>query len=114
MKNYVFGIDVGGTTVKCGLFTADGTVLDKWEIKTNKENGGASILGDIAAAINEKLAEKNIEKDAVLGVGIGVPGPVKSDGTDLSVLTSAGVCLMSMKKCVSWLVFRWQPATMRM
>ena len=83
MKNYVFGIDVGGTTVKCGLFTADGTVLDKWEIKTNKENGGASILGDIAAAINEKLAEKNIEKDAVLGVGIGVPGPVKSDGTVL-------------------------------
>ena len=83
MKNYVFGIDVGGTTVKCGLFTADGTVLDKWEIKTNKENGGASILGDIAAAINEKLAERNIEKDAVLGVGIGVPGPVKSDGTVL-------------------------------
>ena len=83
MKHYVFGIDVGGTTVKCGLFTAAGTVLDKWEIPTNKENGGASILGDIATAINEKLAEKNIEKDAVLGVGIGVPGPVKSDGTVL-------------------------------
>ncbi len=83
MQNYVFGIDVGGTTVKCGLFTAEGTVLDKWEIRTNKENGGASILGDIADAINAKLSEKNIEKSAVLGVGIGVPGPVKGDGTVL-------------------------------
>ena len=38
MSNYVFGIDLGGTTVKCGLFTVEGVVLDKWEIKTNKEN----------------------------------------------------------------------------
>ena len=83
MENYVFGIDVGGTTVKCGLFTAEGTVLDKWEIRTNKENSGASILGDIANTINAKLAEKKIDKSAVLGVGIGVPGPVKGDGTVL-------------------------------
>jgi glucokinase len=83
MGNYVFGIDVGGTTVKCGLFTAEGIVLDKWEIRTNKENGGASILGDIAETITAKLAEKQIAKSAVLGVGIGVPGPVKGDGTVL-------------------------------
>ena len=84
MENYVFGIDVGGTTVKCGLFTAEGTVLDKWEIRTNKENGGASILGDIAAAIEAKLQDKKIDKAQVLGVGIGVPGPVKGDGTVLT------------------------------
>ena len=83
MENYVFGIDVGGTTVKCGLFTAEGTVVDKWEIKTNKENGGESILDDIAETITAKLKEKAIEKSAVLGVGIGVPGPVKGDGTVL-------------------------------
>ncbi len=83
MENYVFGIDVGGTTVKCGLFTAEGTVIDKWEIKTNKENGGESILGDIAETITAKLEEKKIEKSSVLGVGIGVPGPVKGDGTVL-------------------------------
>lgn len=83
MENYVFGIDVGGTTVKCGLFTAEGTLLDKWEIKTNKENSGAFILGDIADAIHKKLEEKKIEKSAVLGVGMGVPGPVKADGTVL-------------------------------
>ena len=84
MDKYVFGIDVGGTTVKCGLFTAEGVVLDKWEIRTNKENSGASILSDITNAINAKLAEKKIDKSDVLGVGIGVPGPVKGDGTVLS------------------------------
>ena len=34
MKKYCFGIDIGGTTVKCGLFNVDGEVLDKWETKT--------------------------------------------------------------------------------
>ena len=37
MKKYCFGIDIGGTTVKCGLFNVDGEVLDKWEIKTRTE-----------------------------------------------------------------------------
>ena len=34
MANYVFGIDVGGTSVKCGMFQTDGTLLEKWEIPT--------------------------------------------------------------------------------
>ena len=41
MANYVFGIDVGGTSVKCGLFQTDGTLLEKWEIPTRTENGGS-------------------------------------------------------------------------
>ena len=31
MKEYCFGIDVGGTTVKMGLFRVDGELLEKWE-----------------------------------------------------------------------------------
>ena len=31
MKSYCFGIDVGGTSVKCGLFNTDGTLLEKWD-----------------------------------------------------------------------------------
>ena len=80
MKKYCFGIDVGGTTVKCGLFTVAGEVLDKWEIKTSTEDNGAQILPDIAKAIEDKLAEKKIAKDEVEGVGIGVPGPVNENG----------------------------------
>lgn len=79
MKKYCFGIDVGGTTVKCGLFTTDGEVVDKWEVKTRTEDNGAQILPDIAASIKEKIAEKNIA-DEVEGIGIGLPGPVDDKG----------------------------------
>lgn len=80
MKKYCFGIDVGGTTVKCGLFTVDGEVLDKWEIKTVTEDNGSRILPDIAKTIADKMAEKEIAAEDVAGIGIGVPGPVTEDG----------------------------------
>lgn len=81
MAKYVFGVDIGGTTVKLGLFNIDGEVLDKWEITTRKEDGGAYILKDIAESVEAKMAEKNIDMSDVTGVGMGVPGPVKEDGT---------------------------------
>ena len=80
MKKYVFGVDVGGTTVKMGLFNVDGEVLDKWEIKTRTENGGEAILPDIAASALAKLEEKGIAKDEVAGMGIGIPGPINDEG----------------------------------
>ena len=80
---YCFGVDIGGTTVKLGLFTTEGNLLDKWEIVTNKENHGASILGDIATSIKEKMEEKAIKTEEISGIGIGVPGPVTEDGTVL-------------------------------
>ncbi len=78
--NYCFGVDVGGTTVKMGLFKFDGELLEKWEIVTRKENQGASVLPDIAYSIAEKLKEHNITKKEVLGIGVGVPAPVSDDG----------------------------------
>ena len=80
MGSYCFGIDVGGTTVKCGLFQTDGTQVDKWEIPTRTENKGENILPDVANAINLKLEEKKIDKADVEGVGIGIPGPINSKG----------------------------------
>lgn len=81
MKKYCFGVDVGGTTVKIGLLTTAGDLLDKWEIPTDKREDGGHILQDIADAIQKKLTEKNLSADEVEGVGIGVPGAVLPDGT---------------------------------
>ena len=81
MKPYAFGVDIGGTTVKLGLFTTGGVLVDKWEIPTVTENDGAAVLPDVAASIKAKLAEKNIAASEVEGIGIGVPGPVDSDYT---------------------------------
>ncbi len=80
MSKFVFGVDLGGTTVKLGFFNPEGEVLDKWEIPTRKEDGGKLILPDIAEAIKSKMAKEGISKEEVLGVGIGVPGPVDSEG----------------------------------
>ena len=83
MKKYVFGVDVGGTTVKLGLFDPEGEVKEKWEIPTRKEDNGDHIIADIAESIKEKMSANSIDRMDVVGVGIGVPGPVKEDGTVL-------------------------------
>ena len=80
MKKYGFGVDIGGTTIKVGFFEISGKLLDKWEIKTQTTNGGSNILSDIAKAIDNKLAQEAIRKEDVLGIGIGVPGPVLGNG----------------------------------
>lgn len=77
---YCFGVDIGGTTVKLGLFEETGEILDKWEIKTHTEEEGKAILPDIAQTILAKLEEKQIHKEDVLGAGVGVPAPVTEDG----------------------------------
>ena len=80
MGKWCFGIDLGGTTVKCALFQDNGTVVDKWEIVTRTENNGDAILPDIADTVLKKIAEKGIDKAEVVGLGIGVPGPVEESG----------------------------------
>ena len=81
MKPYAFGVDIGGTTVKLGLFSTEGIMLEKWEIPTRTENHGDLILPDVAESIRAKMAEKAILSDQVEGIGMGVPGPVGSDFT---------------------------------
>lgn len=81
MGGYAFGVDVGGTTVKLGLFDRAGCVLDKWEIPTDKRDGGVSILPDAAESLLRKMAERNIRLQDIEGVGVGVPGGVDEEGT---------------------------------
>lgn len=80
MTKYIYGIDIGGTTVKMGLFDEKGDMLEKWEIVTRKENNGENILPDIVKSIKEKNTEKSIDTDDILGIGMGVPGPITEDG----------------------------------
>ena len=83
MKKYGFGVDIGGTTCKIGLFETTGALVEKWEIPTRKENNGENILPDVAAAIAKKMVDREIPKGEIQGIGIGVPGPVTSEGVVL-------------------------------
>ena len=80
MRPYAFGVDIGGTTVKIGLFTTDGIMMEKWEIPTRTEQNGELVLPDVAASLRAKLEEKGIAREDVTGVGFGTPGPVTEDG----------------------------------
>ena len=81
MGKICFGIDIGGTTVKIGILSEEGQILDKWEIKTRKEDNGAHIVSDIAESLKKAVVEKGYSMDDVVGAGMGVPGPVMADGT---------------------------------
>lgn len=80
MSKIAFGVDLGGTTVKMGIFTEDGLLISDWEIPTRKENNGEKILGDIADSIKSKIISETMDVKDVIGVGIGVPGPVTPEG----------------------------------
>ena len=90
MKEYAFGIDLGGTTAKIGLFTTSGALLEKWEVATDTSNAGEHILENLAAAILGKMKEQSIQPEQVEGVGIGVPGPVLDSSTVPIVCANLG------------------------
>ena len=75
---YGFGVDIGGTTVKIAWFEETGKLLQQWEIPTVRENEGQQILPDVAASLDAFLKENGVEKAQIIGIGVGVPGPVNS------------------------------------
>ena len=77
---YGFGIDIGGTTVKLAFLDENGTMMDKWEIPTRTEEKGKLIMPDIAASIKDYMAKKNLTQEQIIGVGVGVPGPISDAG----------------------------------
>ena len=79
MEHYIFGIDLGGTTAKLGLFTEEGELTEKWEIPTRTEHRGEYILEDLEAALTQCRERKGIGTRQILGVGLGVPGAVLED-----------------------------------
>ncbi len=75
---YTFGVDVGGTAIKYGLF-GDG-LIEKWASPTRVDANGSQILPDIAAALAACQARHSITPGQIAGIGIGVPGPVDAAG----------------------------------
>ena len=80
MSKYAYGVDIGGTTVKIGVFEVDGILLDKWEIPTRREENGSLIIADIAASIHANMKERGYAAEDIVGVGAGAPGAVDESG----------------------------------
>lgn len=81
MEKYIFGVDIGGTTIKLGLFRPEGVLLEKWKVPTRTLEGGTYVLPDTVKSIKEAVKRHGITESQVEGIGIGVPGPVDENGT---------------------------------
>ncbi|MFQ9933117.1 MAG: ROK family glucokinase [Lachnospiraceae bacterium] len=76
----IFGVDVGGTTVKIGMFDKEDSLKYKCEIKTDTSDKGSFILRDICKKLQDILQENSLTPNDCDGIGIGLPGPVTNDG----------------------------------
>jgi len=83
MSQYVFGVDVGGMSIKLGLFQKNGELVEKFSIETDIGDEGRRILPAVAQGIFEKLGSRGLSINDVSGVGVGVPSPVTDDGVAL-------------------------------
>jgi len=66
----IIAVDIGGTDIKYGKFYRK-ELVKSFKTKTNKKNNGKYILSEVFEHINSLVGE-----DKLIGVGIGVPGPV--------------------------------------
>ena len=96
MSNFYAGVDVGATTVKIGTFSDKGELIEKWEIPTRKEEQGAHILQDIVDSLEAKREKC---QGNILGIGMGIPGPVTDDGV-VHRCTNFGWGVFSVKEKV--------------
>ena len=81
-KDKLIGIDLGGTTIKFAIMTATGDIQQKWSIQTNILDEGSHIVPDIIDSINYHLDLYQLDKERIIGVGMGTPGTVnEKDGT---------------------------------
>ena len=80
MEQVCVGVDIGGTSVKLGIFTLNGDLLKKWEIPTEPKNDPKALIEKIGKSIKETLKEARLTLTDCVGVGMGVPGPVMPNG----------------------------------
>ncbi len=77
---YGFGIDILGPTIKIGFFEETGKLLEQWTISCPETQDGAQILPTVAEELAQYKACHQLQDDDIIGVGVGIPGPVNSAG----------------------------------
>lgn len=81
---YLIGIDLGATSVDVVLCGVDLAVLGTRTAPTNVALGPGPVLAQISALIDDLLRQHHVPRQGVLGLGMGVPGPVEF-GTGLLI-----------------------------
>lgn len=86
-SKYIVGVDLGGTTINTGVVHYDGDrVLARHTAPTEAERGPKYVVDKIIGMVRESMRdaahEGEFDADAIIGVGIGSPGPLdRASGT---------------------------------
>ncbi len=78
MNKYAIGVDLGGTSVKAGVVSLDGKIINQISIPTEAEKGPETVANQIVKAIKEVSAEAFGKE--IVGIGVASPGLVNLDG----------------------------------
>ncbi|KGO28198.1 glucokinase [Oenococcus alcoholitolerans] len=82
VKDKLIGVDLGGTTIKFAILTAEGDIQEKWAIRTNILDDGSHIVPDIINSINRRIELLKLDRERIIGIGMGTPGTVdRKNGT---------------------------------
>lgn len=77
---YGFGVDIFGEQIKIGFFEETGRLVEKWKIATPMKQQGNLILPAVAEEIELYMRKHHLLEEDIIGVGVGIPGPVNSFG----------------------------------
>ena len=97
-KQYYIGIDVGGTSVKEGLFDEDGNLLAKASVPTPPIVDAAGFAA-VTEAIDQVVAKAQIPRAFVAGIGLAVPCPIPASG-DAKVKANIAINLPELRVAI--------------
>jgi len=75
-QKVAIGVDLGGTTFGVGILTPEGELLEHQSYDTPRSSDEPQALSAVASAVGGIMEQTTVKPDQVLGVGVGIPGPV--------------------------------------
>lgn len=76
MKNYVVGVDLGGTKISTALSDLEGKIINQTTIPTDAHEGEVPVLNRIINSIEKVVNDSAVSYEDIKGIGIGSPGPL--------------------------------------
>ncbi len=77
---YYIGMDLGGSSIKAGLVTDNGSIVFKKKKITRVSEGSIIVMNDMAMLVEEMLEESELDGREIRGLGVGIPGAAREDG----------------------------------
>lgn len=75
-KKFIIGIDLGGTNLKLALLDLKFKIKDREVLSTQNFIKKENLVSIIVRSINKIIEDNRLKKRDILGIGLGVPGPV--------------------------------------